>query len=124
MPTPSGPAGGDLAGFYPNPSVATCPDAALSANIPIMTAGVLPAVDGSQLTNLPVAPGPRWLSGNLDGSGTLDLSGIGILPSGAVASFQGATGTGILYYDGGVNAIVSTAGPVDAGIRVTAIAVP
>lgn len=31
----------------------TLPDARLSANVPIMTGGKLPAVDGSQLTNLP-----------------------------------------------------------------------
>lgn len=114
---PSGAAGGDLGGTYPNPSVETCPDAALSANVPIMTAGVLPAVDGSLLTNLPAAPPVYSGQGNLDGSGQLEVDTPTSVAA-LVASWIDNSPVGQLWIgnDGSATHFInSTAGAADSG---------
>jgi hypothetical protein len=92
-----------------------------------MTAGVLPAVSGANLTNLPGPtigkPGTMAFVGfqNLDVAGSLDVAAIGSLPPPVAPadSFQaiftnGPTApTGDLVISGSV--ISSTAGAADAG---------
>lgn len=117
---PSGPAGGALNGSYPNPGIASVPDAALTANVPVMTAGVLPAVDGSQLTNLPTVPTLDSGIALLDSGGTVTIT----VPSGAVAvvaTYLDMAGSGILFVqnvDLTTWTITSAAGATDAAFNV------
>lgn len=117
---PSGPAGGDLGGTYPNPTIDDVPDVALSANIPIMTAGILPAVNGSLLTNLPIPAPAQGGIGQLDGAGnfTPTVTGSPTIWQGCWAS---ASPVGQVYVAGGT--IHSTAGAADAGNFVNWLAI-
>lgn len=130
---PSGAAGGDLAGSYPNPSVATVSDGALSANIPKMTAGVLPAVNGSLLTNLPVPPPPAIGIPGTTFCGVRTLNGAGqftlqetvdfpaAIASGAYCVLCQMTATGLLSVTGapasagGSFAVQSSIANLDSG---------
>lgn len=103
---PNGAAGGGLSGTYPNPTVAAVPDSALSANVPVLVAGVYPAGDGQNLTNLP--PVDLGKVGTCFG-GTGTLVGMGACSLVAGVDFPNPVG-------GGVSAFVVCIGVNATGI--------
>lgn len=115
--SPSGPAGGDLGGTYPNPTVISL------ANVTTGPA-TYPAGNGSLLTNVPPPPTLTTSGGTLDGTGTFTVV-VSPTVNCIVPVYNNAPGTGFLYvknFGGGTWQIISSAADIDSGFTVIYIA--
>jgi fibronectin-binding autotransporter adhesin len=92
---PSGPAGGDLGGFYPNPAVDKIHGASVPAGVGLTTGNVLQVAGGSALSYGPVnlAGGVNFVTGVLPVLNLPSLAGdvTGAINANTVAKINGST---------------------------------